>query len=137
MDPNTVEAGAALHVVLFIKEEGFFYIILTFWKACFANSQQLNSNFSLCSRFGHLLDGIKTELQSFWSSSIVHMKRERNSASHVLTKAFVTHVINFIWLEEISPNIYDIVCKEMVVPSSILTFHFFFLRLLMRIVFLL
>jgi len=67
------------------------------------------------SRYGHILDGIKSGLQSFRSANIVHVKREVNFAAHGLARAAVTHIVYSIWMEEIPPQIYDIVVRELVV----------------------
>lgn len=66
------------------------------------------------SRYGHILDGIKSGLESFRSANIVHVKRDANSVAHGLARAAVTHIVDSIWMEEISPQIYDIVIRKLV-----------------------
>lgn len=79
--------------------------------------KEINSPIPLLSCFGHFIDGIKEELCSLWSYKVRHEKREAKSTTHFLAKVAVTHVINTIWMEEISPCIFDIVCKEQDVLS--------------------
>jgi hypothetical protein len=55
------------------------------------------------SKYGHILDGIKSGLQSFRLANIVHVKREANTAAHGLARTAVTHIVDSIWIEEISP----------------------------------
>jgi hypothetical protein len=59
---------------------------------------------------------IKSGLQSFRLANIVHVKHEANTAAHGLARAAVTHIVDSIWIEEIPPQIYDIVIRELVVP---------------------
>jgi ribonuclease HI len=114
IDPTIAEAWAALQAILFCKELGFFDI-------CFEGDslqvvKECSTDLANMSRYGHILDGIKSGLQSFRSANIVHVKREANSAAHRLARATITHVVDSIWMEEIPPQIYDIVIKELVVP---------------------
>jgi hypothetical protein len=41
-----------------------------------------------------------------------YMLRDANAATHGLVKKAVTLIIDLIWLEDIFPIIYDIVCRE-------------------------
>lgn len=102
VDPTMVEAWTALHVVLFSKEVGFFYVIPE--RDALQIVNEINSGNLTWSIFVHFTDGIKTELNSFWSSSVAHVSREGSSAAQVLAKAAVAYVINSIWLEEIPPK---------------------------------
>jgi ribonuclease HI len=113
IDPTMAEAWAALQAVLFCKELGFFYI-------CFEGDslqvvKESSTNLGNMSRYGHILEGIKSGLQSFRSANIVYVKREANSAAHGLARAAVTHIVDSIWMEEIHPQIYDIVIRELIV----------------------
>jgi hypothetical protein len=67
-------------------------------------------------RYGHLVEGTKTLLQSFRSSQVVHVKRDANSAAHCIAEEAVNHVIDIVSVEEILPIIYDIISRELLVP---------------------
>jgi hypothetical protein len=72
---------------------------------------------STLSRFGHFIERIKKVLMSLWSFSVVHMRREANTAVHALAKAVSAKVTDSIWLEEVTHFLYDIVCRQSVVPT--------------------
>jgi len=83
IDPTMAEAWTALKAILFCKELGFFFYI------CFeGDSRQVvkecSTDLANMSRYDHILDGIKSGLQSFRSANIVHVKHEANSATHGL-----------------------------------------------------
>jgi hypothetical protein len=63
---------------------------------------------SLMRRFRHFTDRIKTELSSFRSFRVVHVRQEANSIAHGLAREVVCHVIDSIWLEEIPPFIWKL-----------------------------
>jgi hypothetical protein len=71
---------------------------------------------STLSKFGHFIERIKKEAMSLRSFSVVHTRRKANSAVHALAKAASAKVTDSIWLEE-TPFLYDIVCREYVVPT--------------------
>jgi hypothetical protein len=48
------------------------------------------------SRYGHLVEGIKSGMQSFRTVNIVHVKREANMAAHSLAQEAVIHIVNTI-----------------------------------------
>jgi hypothetical protein len=56
------------------------------------------------SRYGHLLEGIKSGMQFFQTVNLIHVKCEANSTAHELTREAVTHInVDSIWMEEIPP----------------------------------
>jgi hypothetical protein len=67
------------------------------------------------SRYGHLVEGIKSGMQSFRTANLVYIKRETNTTVYGLAREVVTHIVDIIWMEEISSQIYDIVIRERVV----------------------
>jgi hypothetical protein len=60
----------------------------------------------------HSMDDIRKVLSSLRSFHVAHVKINTNEAAHGLAKEAITHVIDSIWLEDIPPIIYDIVCRE-------------------------
>jgi hypothetical protein len=55
-------------------------------------------------------------MQFFRMAYLVHVKREVNLAAHGLVREAVTHIVGSIWMEEIPPQIYDIIIRERDVP---------------------
>jgi hypothetical protein len=64
------------------------------------NTQQvineINSNSQSLNRFGHFIEGIRSELWSLGSSNVVDVWREANSTCHFLARMTITHIINSI-----------------------------------------
>jgi hypothetical protein len=58
------------------------------------------------------VDDIIKVLYSSHSFRVVYVKRDANATAHDLTKEAVTYVIDLIWLKNIPPIIYDIVCRN-------------------------
>jgi hypothetical protein len=58
---------------------------------------------------GHFIEGIKEELGTFRSYSVVHVRREANFAAHTLTRDVATTGNDHSWLEDIPISICDIV----------------------------
>jgi hypothetical protein len=85
--------------------------------------KEVNSATPFLSSFGHFVEDIKLGLGSLRTFSFVHVKREANLATHGLAWEATTHVVDFIWMEEIPGVIYDIVCKEVSISTS--WFQFF------------
>jgi hypothetical protein len=77
-------------------------------------------------RFGHFIERIKEQSLLFQSFSVFHMRREANLASHLLTKAVFTQVLDNVWLENFLHFLFDIVFKEATTPFFLTTFNFFF-----------
>jgi hypothetical protein len=67
------------------------------------------------SRYGHLVEGIKSSIQSFQMTNLVQVKQEVNSTVHGLAWEVVTHNVDTIWMEEIPPRIYNIVLRKLIV----------------------
>lgn len=114
MDPTFAEAWAALHAVTFSKDMGLFDIILE--GNALQIIKEINSTNINLSRYGHFIDGIKTELSFFRSFRVMHERREANSDTHDIAREVVSHVVDSIRLEEIPPIIYSIVTRETIVP---------------------
>jgi hypothetical protein len=55
-------------------------------------------------------------MQFFRMAYLVHVKREVNLAAHGLVREAVTHIVGSIWMEEIPPQIYDIIIRKRDVP---------------------
>lgn len=85
---------AALQTVIFSKESGFFDIYLE------GDALQIVRDCATVmpntSRYGHLVEGIKSGMQSFRTANIVHVKREANTAAHGLARKIVTHIVDTI-----------------------------------------
>lgn len=113
-DPLVAEAWAASHAVLFSKGVGLMDIIMEGDALQVVN--EINEEFPSLSRIRHFTEGIKSELKSLRSFSVIHVKREINSTAHVLAKAAVLHVRDTIWLEETLSQVSDIVFREFVCP---------------------
>jgi ribonuclease HI len=110
MDPTMAEAWAALQALLFSKEIGFFDAILEGDALQIVTANSIESpNWS---RFGHFIEGIKEQALLFRSFSVSHVRREANSAAHLLAKAASTQVRDDVWLEELLHFLSDIVFKE-------------------------
>jgi len=114
VDPTMAKTWAALQAVMFFQDLGFYDICsegdaLQIIRDCVMNVSNE-------SRYGHLVEGIKSGMRYFRSASIVYVKREANSAAHGLVREAIIHIVDKIWMEEIPPKIYDIVIKKLVVP---------------------
>lgn len=116
IEPVMAESWAGLHVVLFCKEIGLFDIVAE--GDALQVVKEINLATSNLSRYGHFIDGIKTELSSLRSYNVVYVRRRANFVTHILAKAAITQVIESIWLEEIPPLISDVVCRKLVVHLS-------------------
>jgi hypothetical protein len=64
------------------------------------------------SRFGQLMKNIRMILDSLFSWQIHHISRVANNETHGLTEAVAKHIIDQVWMEEISDCICDIVLLE-------------------------
>jgi hypothetical protein len=62
----------------------------------------------LITNMSRLVEGIKSSLTYFQKVSLVHIKREVNTTAHGLAREVVTHIVDKIWIKEISFWIYDI-----------------------------
>jgi hypothetical protein len=123
VDPLMVEAMAAMKVVIFSREAGFFYAIfegdsLQFVKAINAGSPNL-------SKIGHFIESIQTELSYFRSASFVHVYREFNSVAHALAKEVSCSLRDSVWLEEVPDFIAVDVLRNTCVPRSSFGGQFF------------
>jgi len=76
-------------------------------------------------RFGHFIERIKEQSLLFQSFSVFHMRREANLASHLLTKAVFTQVLDNVWLENFLHFLFDIVFKEATTPFFLNPFKCF------------
>jgi hypothetical protein len=65
---------------------------------------------------GHFIEGIKKELDTFRSPSVVHIRREANCAAYTPARNAITKSNDLSWLEDILTSIGDIVIKEQVGP---------------------
>jgi hypothetical protein len=104
------EAWAALHDVVLAKESCLLDIILEGDALRAVN--KINLAIPSLSKIGHFTNDIRSVLYSLKSFRVIHVKREANSAAHVLAKAAVFYVRDSIWLEETPPPISDIVFRE-------------------------
>jgi hypothetical protein len=64
------------------------------------------------SNYGHLIEGIKRELQQLENASFIHVLRDANNAAHSLAKLATTHVTMSTWLGDVPPSIGDIVRRD-------------------------
>lgn len=96
---------AALQAIIFCKEMGFDNILF--------EGFGMQEHEGMClSCYGHYIEGIKHELCGFGKASFNHVCRDANNAAHVLAKLAATHVTMSTWLEDIPPNLGDIVRRE-------------------------
>jgi hypothetical protein len=72
----------------------------------------LNSDASILSRYGHLVEDTRCILQSFpsWSCGFVH--REANEAAHRLAKAANINISDRMWRNQTPDCISDIILME-------------------------
>ncbi|XP_062170937.1 uncharacterized protein LOC133876697 [Alnus glutinosa] len=98
VDPKGAEAIAALNALLFSKEAvGFFDIILE--GDALQIVKKVNSNSSSMHSSGHFIEGIKEELGTFRSFSVVHVRREENFATHTLARDATISSNDLSWLD--------------------------------------
>jgi ribonuclease HI len=116
IDAYTAEQLAASYAVIFYLEVGFFDIIVE--GDALQVIKDINSSPHFLSRNGHLIEGIKQEMQQFRSCSLVHVPRTCNEATHCLAKSVVECYCDDIWLEETPPCIVDVVVKDLWVLRS-------------------
>lgn len=64
------------------------------------------------SSYGQIVGDARVVLNNLRSWFIAHVKRDANSAAHVLAKEAVRHVNDQIWMEEVPMCIYDIITLE-------------------------
>jgi hypothetical protein len=63
------------------------------------------------SRHKHVMESVIVGMRSIRTMNVVHVKRKANSEVHSLTRQVVIHIVDSIWLKEITPSI-DIVIRE-------------------------
>jgi ribonuclease HI len=84
IDAYTAELLAASYAVIFCLETGFFDIIVE--GDALKVIKDVNSIPPFLSQNGHLIEGIKQEMQQFRSCSFVYVPRTCNEAAHCLAK---------------------------------------------------
>jgi ribonuclease HI len=109
------ETIAALHAVMWSIEQGFKRVVFEGDSLQVVN--EVNSIHPCDSLYGHLIEDIKTGIQTLDVAIFSHVKREANSAAHELAVDARTHVIDTIRWTTIPPSICGIVRREEVSPS--------------------
>jgi ribonuclease HI len=79
--------------------------------------KEVNSIHPCDNLHGHLIEEIKTSIQTLGLVLFSHVKREANCAAHELAVGARTHVIDTIRWNTIPPSICGIVRREEVSPS--------------------
>jgi hypothetical protein len=110
IEAATAEALAAVHAILFCKELGYSNILfegdaLQVIKAIGEEGPCFNS-------FGHLIDCIHSELRTLEQARFIHVRREANSAAHLLAQLATAHVTLSTWLGYAPLSVGDIVRRE-------------------------
>ena len=77
---------------------------------------EINKEDPCTSKYGHFVEGIKSEMRSLETASFLHVKREGNTVAHRLAKMATTHAAKNTWLENVPPDIYGIVRGEEIIP---------------------
>ena len=62
---------------------------------------------------GHLVKGIMSIREHFQSSSIIHVRRQDNNVAHALAKDARFSFPLRVWMEEVPPNIFSFVVKDL------------------------
>jgi ribonuclease HI len=114
VEPVAAEGLAAFYAVEFSRDMCFNDIILEGDALQIVAAVQTDSQH--WSRFGHIVDGIKLGLSQLRSWQINHVKRDANSAAHVLAREAIKNVIDRVWVEETPNCIYGIVLREQFAP---------------------
>ena len=116
LEPIAVEELAAFQVIEFSIELGLQDIILE------GDALQMVNALTFLGRYFSRFDQIVADAQiiiAYLSScQIVRSQRKTNFAAHGLARTTVKHVINDIWLEDISTCIYNIVLLKQSVLFS-------------------
>jgi ribonuclease HI len=116
VDPAMAEALAALYAIVFGLEMGYNRVI------CEGDAQKIiqdvNEEGPCTSRYGNVIEGIKSEMRKFEYVCFSHVVREANSAAHQLAKMATAHVIDQSWLAPVPPDVdvYGIVRREEYIP---------------------
>jgi len=93
-DAYTVELLAALYAAIFCLEVDFFDIIVE--GDALKVTKYVNSSPPFLFRNGHLIEGIKQEMQQFRSCSFIYAPKTFNEAAHCLVKSAVECYCNDI-----------------------------------------
>jgi hypothetical protein len=114
VDPVVAGTLAAFHALLFCHEIGVQHVI--FEGDALQVVNEVNAE-NLCNtRYGHLIEDIRTSLLSLSSSSFKHVRRTVNSAVHSLALEARTRVTDELWYD-VPSCISDIVRKEESISS--------------------
>jgi ribonuclease HI len=113
--PVVAETIAALHAVMWCIEQGFKRVVFEGDSLQVVN--EVNSIHPCDSLYGHLIEDIKTGIQTLDVAIFSHVEREANGAAHELAVDARTHVTDTIRWTTIPPSICGIVRREEVSPS--------------------
>jgi hypothetical protein len=112
VEPVVAEALAGFYAVEFSRDMSFFDIFLEGDALQIVSAVKTNNQ--RWSKFGHIIDGIRSGLHHLRSWQIHHVKRDANSAAHTLAREAIKSVIDRVWIEEVPPCIYGIVIREQI-----------------------
>lgn len=106
---------AAYYAVQFCRDAGFYYII--FQGDASQVVQEINQSSPNYTIDCHFTESIQQEIIFFRTTKFVQMPRVYNTVAHELAKEAVRNKFECVWLEEISPSIFTIVCMALFGPQ--------------------
>lgn len=80
--------------------------------------QILQKEYQSWSRYGNLIEDLKTLLNSLMSWHVHHVKREANTTAHCLANVTLEQASEQIWIEEYLTVIHEIVRSEIIYNFS-------------------
>ena len=110
-DVAGAKAMATANVVIFCKEMGYNNVIFEGDAMQVIKAIEMEGP-CMCS-YGHMIESIFEELRSFENASFIHVNQKANYAAHELAKLVTTHVTLSTWRGDVSPNVGDIVRREL------------------------
>jgi hypothetical protein len=109
--PKMVETMAAYYAVQFCREVGFFDVILEGDASQVV--QEINQNSPNYTTAGHFIESIQHDIIFFRATKFVQVLRICNKVTHELAREAIRNKVECVWLEEISPSVFFIVCREL------------------------
>jgi hypothetical protein len=88
--------------------------------------QKINQNSPNYTTSGHFIESIQQDLIFFRATKFVHVPRICNKVAHKLAREAIRNKVECVWLEEIPPSIFSIVCRELSGPYTLYWGHYFF-----------
>jgi hypothetical protein len=73
---------------------------------------RINEATQRLSRFGHIIDSIRDQMQSFHHAEVCYTNRNANQAAHVLAKSSIQFNLNNVWMGETPSYIQHVVTAD-------------------------